>query len=298
MPQSRTWWGQEFIGAIEHLTDSGRLSRGRSYSSDRRIKYIEMDEGFVQAHIRGNINSYFGIYEEPTYITTVEFEPISRAKWTAAIALMASKAGTISRLLLGEIPDNIEASFTTIGLHLLPASRQDFTTSCSCPDFSNPCKHIAGVFYYIAAQLDQDPFLLFELRGLPREELKAELAKTPLGQALSTDAGTKRAPEAVEHYYTRPKAVPAEELSLKAFWQGEKPLPQTVEPVSPSAVPAILVKKQGDFPAFWHRSNSFIAAMEGLYQYVRSKNQKKLRGVPLVQVVQTHQVNFADLVER
>jgi len=276
MPQSRTWWGQEFIGAIEHLTDSGRLSRGRSYSSDRRIKHIEIDAGFVQAHIRGNVNSYFGIYEEPTYITTVEIEPISRAKWAIAIALMASKAGTISRLLLGEIPDNIEASFATVDLHLLPASRQDFTTSCSCPDFSNPCKHVAGVFYYIAAQLDQDPFLLFELRGLPREELKAELAKTPLGQALSTEVVTPQAPEPVEHYYTRPEALPVEELSLKAFWQGEKPLPQTVESVSPSAVPAILVKKQGDFPAFWQRNNSFVDAMEGLYHHVRNKNQKKL----------------------
>ncbi len=273
--KTRTWWGQEFMSAIEQLADSGRLSRGRSYSSPHRIKHIEIDGNFINAHIRGNANAYFGVYEEPTYITTIEFEPISRAKWTAAIALMASKAGTISRLLLGEIPDNIEASFTTLDLHLLPASRRDFRTSCSCPDFSNPCKHVAGVFYYIAAQLDRDPFLLFELRGLPREDLKTELAKTPLGQALSTSAPAEAPPVPSEHYYTAPTAAPLE-VSLKSFWQGEKPLPQTIEAVSPSAVSAILVKKQGDFPAFWHRDNSFVEAMERLYEYVKSKNQKKL----------------------
>jgi uncharacterized Zn finger protein len=45
---------------------------------------------------------------------------------------------------------------------------------------------------------------------------------------------------------------------------------------APSAVPAILVKKQGDFPAFWTRDNSFIAAMEGLYERIRSKNKDRL----------------------
>jgi uncharacterized Zn finger protein len=29
---SRTWWGQRFIAALEKIMDSGRLSRGRSYS--------------------------------------------------------------------------------------------------------------------------------------------------------------------------------------------------------------------------------------------------------------------------
>ncbi len=35
--------------------------------------------------------------------------------------------------------------------------------------------------------LDQDPFLLFELRGLSRDDLQKELAKSPLGHALSTE---------------------------------------------------------------------------------------------------------------
>jgi uncharacterized Zn finger protein len=41
-------------------------------------------------------------------------------------------------------------------------------------------------------------------------------------------------------------------------------------------LPAILVKKQGDFPAFWSRDNSFIEAMEGVYDRVRTKNKDRL----------------------
>ena len=37
MKESKTWWGQRFIKALCQLTDSGRLARGKAYSSDRRI---------------------------------------------------------------------------------------------------------------------------------------------------------------------------------------------------------------------------------------------------------------------
>jgi uncharacterized Zn finger protein len=274
---SRTWWGKRFIDAIERLTDSGRLQRGRSYARGGKVKSFDINGGQVTAKVRGSVNPYFGVTKEPLYTTSIDFSPISKAKWAAVIALIASKASLISRLLLNEIPDNIEDSFKTLGLNLLPASAKDFKTKCSCPDYSNPCKHIAGVYYLIAAELDRDPFLLFELRGLPREELKTELAKSPLGQALSAELSAQQRPPApVEHYYTRPQTVEAAAPSMKEFWQGEKRLPQTIEVEAPSAVPAILVKKQGDFPAFWTRDNSFIAAMEGLYERIRSKNKDRL----------------------
>src|SRR5437868_4607494 len=67
----------------------------------------------------------------------------------------------------------------------LPHSESDFVTDCSCPDWANPCKHIAGVYYLLASALDRDPFLMFELRGLSRDDLHAELVRSPLGQILS-----------------------------------------------------------------------------------------------------------------
>ena len=41
---------------------------------------------------------------------------------------------------------------------------------------------------------------------------------------------------------------------------------------SPVRVPALLVKKQGDYPPFWHKDNSFVEAMEELYERVRTKS--------------------------
>ncbi len=272
---SRSWWGQKFIQALERFTDSGRLSRGRSYANGGKVKSFEIHNGIVTAQVRGSVNPYFGVYKEPLYTTTIEFQSISAAKWSAVIALIASKASLISRLLLNEIPDTIEDSFAQLGLNLLPNSRQDFKSNCSCPDYSNPCKHIAGVHYLVAAELDRDPFLLFELRGLSRESLLQELAKSPLGQALSAELQMQnRPPEAVSSYHTRPILQPISDIQhLRDFWHGAKRLPQAIEPLPEALVPGIPVKKQGDFPAFWTRDNSFLEAMDTLYEQVRNKSQ-------------------------
>ena len=271
---SRTWWGQRFIEALEKIMDSGRLSRGRSYARGGKVKSFEIEDGLIQAQVRGSVNPYFEVYKEPLYTTTIEFKSISAANWSAAIAYVASKASLISRLMLNEMPDKIEDAFAKLDLHLLPHRQEDFKTTCSCPDWSNPCKHIAGVYYLLAAQLDQDPFLLFELRGLLRESLQKELAKSPLGQALSAElALEKTAHEPDLTYYTRPALRSSVAVaSLKDFWHGAKRLPQVIEAASQASVPAILVKKQGDFPPFWPKESSFIETMEELYGRIRNKN--------------------------
>jgi uncharacterized Zn finger protein len=271
---SRTWWGQRFIAALEKIMDSGRLSRGRSYARNGKVLNFEIKDGLIKAQVRGSVNPYFGVYKEPLYITTIEFKSISAGNWSAAIAYIASKASLISRLMLNEIPDNIDDAFAKLNLHLLPHRKDDFKTKCSCPDWSNPCKHIAGVYYLLAAQLDRDPFLLFELRGLSRESLQKELAKSLLGQALSAELTLEKAAlESDLSYFTKPTVQKSGTVaSLKDFWHGAKRLPQTIEVPTQVSIPAILVKKQGDFPPFWDKDSSFVETMEELYGRVRTKN--------------------------
>ncbi len=274
---SRTWWGQRFIAALEQFTDPARLGRGRSYASGGRILDHKLANGTVTARVRGSINPYFGVYKEPIYRTTITIRPISSADWTKAIRKIASRADLVTKLLMNEMPDTIEDAFSGLGLHLLPHSERDFETDCSCPDWANPCKHIAGVYYLLASELDRDPFLMFELRGLSRDALHAELVRSPLGQILSSALKSDDVPavEPVESYYTRPdRELNAVVASHKEFWTGAKRLP--APPVAPSqpAVPALLIKKQGDYPPFWHKDVSFISVMEELYDRVRTKNRQ------------------------
>ena len=56
-------------------------------------------------------------------------------------------------------------------ISLFPEKLKDLETDCSCPDWSNPCKHIAAVYYLLGEEFDRDPFLIFKLRGMDRDEL-------------------------------------------------------------------------------------------------------------------------------
>jgi uncharacterized Zn finger protein len=273
----RTWWGQRFIAALEGFTDSGRLQRGRAYSGDRRILDFAIADSTVTATVRGNVNPYFGVYKEPQYKIRIRMTPIPTAGWNKAIAHLGSNAALVSKLLMNEMPDTIDDAFADVKLHLLPRSRQDFAlTDCSCPDYANPCKHIAGAYYRLAGRLDSDPFLLFELRGLTRERLHRALSATPLGKALAALMAEEPADLApAESFFTRPAAATSTP-DYRAFWQGKKRLPTEIEPATPAAVPAILIRKGGDYPAFWDKDVSFIEVMQTLYLRVREKNKDDL----------------------
>ncbi|GHO96169.1 hypothetical protein KSF_062170 [Reticulibacter mediterranei] len=275
---SRTWWGQRFIAALEQFTDPGRLGRGRSYASGGRIIEHKLANGTVSARVRGSINPYFGVYKEPVYKTSITIKPISAADWKKVIRQIAGRADLVTKLLMSEMPDTIEEAFSELGLHLLPHSQNDFVTSCSCPDYANPCKHIAGVYYLLASALDRDPFVMFELRGLSRGDLQAELAQSPLGQILASALAANDEPvEPVESssYYTRPvREAASSTVGYKEFWTGAKRLPAQSPPTGAPGVPALLIKKEGDYPAFWHKDASFIKVMEEIYERVRTKNKQ------------------------
>ena len=274
MKTVRTWWGKRFIEALEGFIDSGRLQRGKGYANDKRILRWAMEGNRITATIRGNANPYFEVYEEPHYATSIELKAISAADWKKVIAELGSRAAFVSRLLLNEVPDTIEEPFEELGLRLLPLHLLDMKTQCSCPDHANPCKHVAGLDYFLAAKLDQDPFLLFELRGLPRVELLGQLKQTPLGRALASALSEEEPPlQAQAGYFTRPVAKAPASMAPEDFWRGRLRLPESIEPPAPPAVPALNVKKGGDFPAFWERENSFLEAMEDFHEAVRKRGK-------------------------
>ena len=272
---SRTWWGQKFIDALERFTDSARLKRGKNYARGGKVVHFLIDKNIIRATVKGSVNPYFGVYKEPQYKITIEMSAIAKAGWKKAIKNISSNARFVAKLMMNEMPDTIENAFSGAGLHLLPSQRSDFKTHCSCPDRANPCKHIAGVYYLVASELDHNPFLLFELRGISIEELKKELAKSPIGQALVQELESSEITvKSSDSFFTKPEKKKITSLvSLKEFWKGKKRLPQPPVTTVETGIPALVIKKQGDFPPFWEKDTSFIKVMEDLYHAIRTKNK-------------------------
>jgi uncharacterized Zn finger protein len=103
-----------------------------------------------------------------------------------------------------------------------------------------------------------------------------ELAKSPLGELIAAEFDLPEIePRPEPSYYTRPVAEPAPAgVDYKEFWTGARRLPPAIEASPAPSVSAILIKKQGDYPPFWPKDQSFIAVMEELYERVRTRNRQ------------------------
>jgi uncharacterized Zn finger protein len=110
--------------------------------------------------------------------------------------LLAAQPFLVAKMLAGELPCEIEQVFTGAGLSLFPERHEDLKTTCSCPDWSNPCKHIAAVYYILGENFDQDPFLIFKLRGQGRQELCELLGAFPVSSADPAEASSFQEPGA------------------------------------------------------------------------------------------------------
>lgn len=185
-----TWWGRAWVDALEQRAglDPNRLPRGRTYARQDRVARIEVEAGRITALVRGT--------RVLPYRVTIGIRTFDDDTWARLTAAIASRAGHAAALLDGEIPPEVVADATSAGVDLLPGPG-DLQPRCSCPDFADPCKHAAAVCYLVADSLDDDPFVLFVLRGRDRASLLAEVrarrqqpeGPTATGSARSGDGG-------------------------------------------------------------------------------------------------------------
>ena len=168
-----TWWSRRFIELLESFDLGARLTRGRRYARAGQVLDLVVAPGEVTAHVQGSRPEPYRVR-----ITTLT---LSTKDWTRVEEVMASRAAFLARLLAGEMPRDIEEAFSETRLTLFPATARDLSSDCSCPDWANPCKHIAATYYLLAEAFDADPFLIFRWRGRDREELLARLRSRPGG---------------------------------------------------------------------------------------------------------------------
>jgi len=240
-----TWWSKRFVGIIESFDMGARLSRGKSYARKGQVISIDVLPGVVKARVQGS-------YAKP-YDVSIKLAPLSSEDWEKAIAAMASKAVFSARLLSGEMPQNIEEAFSNCGISLFPEDGADLKTDCSCPDWSNPCKHIAAVYYLLAEQFDSDPFLIFKLRGKSKEEIVEALRSSRSAGAGQENEGSLGSVSSCVSLLDG-KVRPLEEC-LDCFWQkGSELNLLEINPKSPEVENAVL-KRLGDAPLLIGRTN-------------------------------------------
>ncbi|MGH8909761.1 MAG: SWIM zinc finger family protein [Egibacteraceae bacterium] len=171
-----TWWGRRWIAALEALgaVYANRLPRGRTYARNGSVSRLVVEPGKVTAAVQGS--------RARPYRVTITLPVFDDATWEQVIAALSAQLRHAAALLDGQMPEDVDEVLGACGVSLFPRSRE-LTTSCSCPDWANPCKHVAAVHYVLAQTFDADPFLLPRLRGRDQAALLAGLRAARAGVA-------------------------------------------------------------------------------------------------------------------
>lgn len=253
----QTWWASRWLAALERLVDPARLTRGRSYARSGQVLNIDITPGKVGARVQGS--------RPRPYNVRIEIKPLSEKDWKQVADAMASQAIFAAKLLAGEMPQDIEEAFSQAGVGLFPASKGDLFTECSCPDWANPCKHIAAVYYLLGEQFDADPFLIFRMRGKSKDEIMTMLrtrrsgAEPQVGRA----AKARREPAKTEEE----AALPLKEC-LDRFWSAAGSLEDFRTAVRAPAVEGAAIKRLGR-PGFWRNSQvDFVGVLTTAYRSI------------------------------
>lgn len=221
---AKHWWAQRWIAALERLVDSGRLSRGRSYARKGQVLSIDETKDGIAARVQGSMRTPYKI--------SIKINHLTDAEWDKVIGALAEQAIFTAQLLAGEMPQDIEQAFEKAKVSLFPSTHRDLQTDCSCPDYSNPCKHIAAAHYILGERFDEDPFLIFRLRGCTQEQVMQELRKRRAG----SNGLVEEEAEVI---------TPLEE-QIENFWDARAPFDGISVSIRPPSIEMPLLKRLGE----------------------------------------------------
>ena len=239
---AKNWWAKRWIGVLEGFNMGSRLTRGRAYARRGQVISVDISKGTVTAEVQGS--------RAKPYHVSIKVKTLPQTKWKKLAEILSQRASFAANLLAGEMPTDIEDAFSEAGLSLFPEKKSDLKTDCSCPDFANPCKHIAAVYYLLGEEFDRDPFLLFELRGIKRERLVELIAGSESSSAVVEDSEE-----------IAPDPLP---IDPDVFWSVPNKRDLAFGEVNIPRIEAALPKRLGGFP-FWRSDTDLNKTLETIY---------------------------------
>jgi uncharacterized Zn finger protein len=162
-------WGKWFIDVLDSYEMGERLNRGRSYANTGKVFSLDFQDGLATAMVEGHY--------QPFYHVEIGFPPLKKAE--RVYRMIEEDPMLLACIAAGELPESFLQKLKDKGIDLIPRKWGEMDRVCTCPDWGDPCKHMAALYYVIAREIDADPHVLFKLRGM---DLAARFGKAAVRQ--------------------------------------------------------------------------------------------------------------------
>ncbi|MGI5479028.1 SWF or SNF family helicase [Streptomyces lavendofoliae] len=175
---AETWWGRAWLKALEDTAlDGQQLKRGRKQARDGAVGAVSVRPGRITAVVRDR--------DGTAQRGDVLLQELTEEEWDRFLDMAVDRAGHIAALLDRDVPPHLVEDAAAAGVELLPGIG-DLEPECACGAWDH-CPHTAALCYQVARLLDQDPFVLFLMRGRGERRLLDELQARSTARAGSAD---------------------------------------------------------------------------------------------------------------
>ncbi|MFI3304414.1 MAG: DEAD/DEAH box helicase [Rikenellaceae bacterium] len=153
-----TWWGEAWLRSLDNIDYSNRLPRGATYARNGSVKSVNIRGNSISAAVQGS--------RRTPYRVNIIIPPFFEDDIERLTSELLKHPIIISRLLNRQLDPSIMEIASSCGLKIFPQQWTDFKMQCSCPDWAVPCKHLAAAIYMVSREIDNNPFLAFEIHNI------------------------------------------------------------------------------------------------------------------------------------
>lgn len=171
-----SWWGIMWNTNLErYATYSNRIGRGKSYVRNGLVIDLQIFSSQVNAYVQGS--------KKTPYKITITIDKIDDRIIEKIKKQCQGKLDTLEQLLDGNFSKELADVFMLEGAGLFPEPKA-INFQCTCPDWTDCCKHVSAVLYGIGSKLDINPLLFFTLRGIDIDDFLKDVIQKKTATVL------------------------------------------------------------------------------------------------------------------
>ncbi len=235
------WTAEPLFHATLIAAETDAVEEGHSYAISGQTVTVIATPGKVTSTVQGRSSR--------PYQLELSFSIWTPEEWDKVIAALCAEAIFAARFLVGEMPTAVGDLIPALGIRtplvpMKPGSKAncDPVVTCTCGG-AQPCKHTVSMMHILAERLEEEPLLLFQLRGMPVARVLERIHEK---RTLSTRGENQAHPvpaAAGDHALV----TPIENL-LHDFWRPGRRLHDLESRPVPTHTPHALLRRLGASP--------------------------------------------------
>lgn len=163
------WLLKEWTEVIESFGSTSEITKGKARARAKNVHGLNISLGRIEAKFRESGQADFQV--------CIEIDPFTSNQWEVILDVLVANAIFAIKLLAGEMPEEIVGILEEKNIDLFPRYRKGLKIICSCNSQDELCKHAEALFYAFRSKLEEEPLLLFKLKGMDKDELNKALRR-------------------------------------------------------------------------------------------------------------------------